>query len=48
MILAYASVRMIEEKVWGGRKGGFKFESEQLRDFQGHGASCLFTGDAEW
>lgn len=31
---------MIEEKVWGGRKGGFKFESEQLRDLVTVQATC--------
>lgn len=41
MILAYVSVRMIEEiEVWGGRKGGFKFESEQLRDLVTVQAAC--------
>lgn len=40
MILAYVSVRMIEDKVWGGRKGGFKFESEQLREFVTVRATC--------
>lgn len=39
-ILAYVSVRMIEEKVWGGRKGGFKFESEQLRDLVTVRSAC--------
>lgn len=38
--LAYVSVRMIEEKVWGGRKGGFKFESEQLRDLVTVRSAC--------
>lgn len=40
MILAYVSVRMIEEKVWCGRKGGFKFESEQLRDLVTVRSAC--------
>lgn len=38
---------MIEQKVWGGRKGGFKFESEQLRDLVTVRSACSWMLSSE-